>query len=491
MYTIGIDLGTTSVKILIMDTQGDIIRSVSRTYPIAFPKALWAEQNPEDWFEAAVDGLKEALKNLDTASVAAISFSGQMHGLVMLDDEDTVIRPAILWNDQRSSKETTTLNRDIGVNALTRYTGNIAFPGFTAPKLLWVKHNEPEHFERIAKIMLPKDYLAYRMSGVFATDYADASGTLYLDVAGRRWSPDMCALLGIEVHMLPTLFESYAPIGEVRQELADALGLPSNVAVVIGSGDQACAAVGGGVVRPGICSVSLGTSGVVFVHADTFTRDPENGLHAFCHANGAYHLMGCMLSAAGALKWWGEDILRGAEYEPLLAEAETAPIQNGLFFLPYLMGERSPHNDPNARGTFWGLTLSHGTGDMTRAVLEGVAFALKDSFEIVRRLGISISEVRINGGGSKSDFWCQMIADVLNVPVVKLKTDAGPAYGAAILAAVGAGIFRNVASACDAVLSTTHTYLPDSHTVALYQKKYTAFTHLYPHLKPLFGELAP
>ncbi len=486
MYFIGIDLGTSSVKVLVMDAGGQIVSTVTKDYPLYFPKALWSEQNPQDWLNQSLIGMKEALTGLDISKLKAVSFSGQMHGLVMLDDHDNVIRPAILWNDQRSIIETNYLNEEIGIDKLTSYTGNIAFPGFTAPKLLWVKENEPENFAKINKVMLPKDYLAYKMTGTFATDFADASGTLYLDVANKTWSKDMLNIIGIETSVLPRLYESYETIGILNKEVSAYLGIEHEVSVSIGSGDQACAAVGGGVVSTGCCSVSLGTSGVVFVHSDTFIKDPNNGLHAFCHANGAYHLMGCMLSAAGSLKWWVEEILKSRDYNHLMDFAKEAKIDNGLYFLPYLMGERSPHNDPHARGVFWGLNLSHNQGDMTRAILEGVAFGLRDSFEIVQSLGQEINEIRINGGGSKNDFWCQMIADILGTKVVKLETDAGPAYGAAILAAVGKDQFTSVKEACDKLINTTECYVPDIDQVIAYDKKYKSFSKLYPALKNLF-----
>lgn len=488
MYFIGVDLGTSSVKILVMDAQGHIVNTISKDYKLYFPKPLWAEQDPQDWLEQSLLGIQEAISGLDVNSVFAIGFSGQMHGLVLLDEHDNVIRPAILWNDQRSIVETNYLNEEIGIDALTHYTGNIAFPGFTAPKLLWVKENEPENFARICKVMLPKDYLAYKMTGQFATDYADASGALYLDVEKKMWSQPMMNLIGVTTSMLPKLYESYEVIGDLKHEIAAYIGIKS-AKVIIGSGDQACAAVGGGVVAPGRCSISLGTSGVVFVHSDTFIKDPGNGLHAFCHANGAYHLMGCMLSAAGSLKWWVEDILKRDDYNTLMDEASDAKIQNGLYFLPYLMGERSPHNDPNARGVFWGLNLTHTQGDMTRAVIEGVAFALRDSFEIVKSLGQNIDEIRINGGGSKNDFWCQMIADVLDTKVVKLETDAGPAYGAAILAAVGAGKFDSVKDACDKLIKTTEAFEPIPSQVTAYNRKYNSFSKLYPSIKDLFPQI--
>lgn len=488
MYFIGVDLGTSSVKILVMDAEGNIIKETTNHYPLNFPKPLWSEQNPQDWLEQSLIGIKESIASLDASKVDAIGFSGQMHGLVLLDEHDSVIRPAILWNDQRSTKETDYLNEEIGIDRLTNYTGNIAFPGFTAPKLLWVKENEPEHFERIRKIMLPKDYLAYKMTGSFSTDYADASGTLYLDVESKEWSKSMMDIMGISEKVLPKLYESYESIGLLNKDVSEYLGTGA-VKVIIGSGDQACAAVGGGVVSKGRCTISLGTSGVVFIHSDTFIKDPNNGLHAFCHANGDYHLMGCMLSAAGSLKWWVEEVLKSDDYNHLVDEASDVPIDNGLYFLPYLMGERSPHNDPDARGVFWGLNLTHGRAGMTRAVIEGVSFALRDSFEIVKSLDQPVDEIRINGGGSKNDFWCQMIADVLGTKVVRLETDAGPAYGAAILAAVGAGKFKSVKEACDKLITTTDSFIPDPLNVERYNKKYESFSKLYPKLKDLFPQI--
>jgi xylulokinase len=489
MYSVGVDLGTSSVKVLVMDSKGQIVKAITKEYPLYFPKPLWSEQNPKDWLEQSLIGIKEALESLERHEVASIGFSGQMHGLVMLDEFDEIIRPAILWNDQRSTLETNYLNTAVGMEKLNAYTGNIAFPGFTAPKLLWVKNNEPENFSRISKVMLPKDFLAYKLSGVFATDYADASGTLYLDVEKKVWSPEMLDLIGISTDVLPKLYESYEMIGTLKASYANELGLNESVKIIIGSGDQACAAIGGGVVSHGKCSISLGTSGVVFIHSDHFIKDPQSRLHAFCHANGSYHLMGCMLSAAGASKWWVENIQKSMDYDTLFSEAEAIRINNQLYFMPYLMGERSPHNDPDARGVFWGLNMSHTRGDMTRAVLEGVAFGLRDSFEIVKGLGQTIEEIIINGGGSKSDFWCQMIADVMHTKVVKLENDAGPAYGAAILAAVGAGVFPSVSEACDKIIKTTEEYIPNSQNEMQYDQKYETFSKLYPSLKDLFPQI--
>lgn len=486
MYFIGIDIGTTSVKIIAIDENGKIIKSVSKEYPLSFPKPLWSEQNPEDWWNQSISGLKELLADLDKNEVKAISFSGQMHGLVTLNQDDEVIRPAILWNDQRTEKQCEYLNNQIGQNKISEWTGNLALSGFTAPKILWIRENEPENFSKINKIMLPKDYVAYKMSGVFATDMSDASGTLYLDVKNRKWSSDMLQLLDITEGQLPNLYESYEVIGNIKPNVADELGLSKDTKVIIGGGDQAVAAVGGGVVNPGSCSLSLGTSGVVFTSNDQFFVDDNNSLHSFCHANGKYHLMGVTLAAAASLKWWVEEINKSGDFDGLLSEAEDSEADDNLFYLPYLMGERTPHNDPNCRGTFIGLNITHERKHMTRAVLEGVAFSLRDTFEIMREMGIKIHHISINGGGTKSMLWCKIIADVLNVKVNKLNTNEGPAYGAAILATVGFGIFDTVEDACSKFIKISETINPNAENHKIYNKKYDKFTKIYPATKELF-----
>lgn len=489
MYFIGIDIGTTSVKILALDEKGSVVKSTSREYPIYFPKPLWSQQNPEDWWEQTIDGLKELLGDIDREQVQAISFSGQMHGLVTLDGQDKVIRPAILWNDQRTEKQCRYLNEEIGQEKISEWTGNLALTGFTAPKVLWLKENEPENFSKIKKLMLPKDYIAYRMTGVFATDMSDASGTLYLDVQNRTWSKPMLELLGISENQLPKLYESYQVIGTLKNDVAQQLGLKETVKVIIGGGDQAVAAVGGGVVGEGACSLSLGTSGVVFASTDKFFVDSRNSLHSFCHANGKYHQMGVTLAAAASLKWWIEEVNKSEDYDGLLKEAAEAEIDDSVFYLPYLMGERTPHNDPYCRGTFIGMNMTHQRKHLTRAVLEGVAFSLRDTFEIMKAMGISIPVVSINGGGAKSRLWCQIIADTLNARVVRLNTNEGPAYGAAILAAVGCGLFDTVEEACASFIKVTETIEPDSTNAELYNKKYAKYSEIYPATKKLFRKL--
>ena len=372
---IGIDLGTSSVKMLLVSSDGEIVKSVTKEYPIFYPQSGWSEQNPYDWYNASIEGLKELICDTDKKEIKGISFGGQMHGLVILDKDDNVIRPAILWNDGRTQKQTDYLNTVIGKDKLSDYTANIAFAGFTAPKILWVKENEPSNFEKICKIMLPKDYLAYRLTGSFATDYSDASGMLLLDVKSRSWSLEMCNICGITREKLPKLYESYEKIGTLLPEVASELGLSDTVSVSIGAGDNAAAAVGTGTVGNGDCNISLGTSGTVFVSQDSFSVDSKNALHSFCHSNGKYHLMGCILSAASCNKWWVEDILGTNDFANEEKNLDSLLGDNTTYFLPYLMGERSPHNDVSARGAFIGMRPDTTREHMVLAVLEGVAFA--------------------------------------------------------------------------------------------------------------------
>lgn len=488
MLYIGVDLGTSSVKLLLMDEKGDIKNIVTREYPLYFPNTGWAEQNPVDWYEGFLDGTKELLLNQDKSQVAGISFSGQMHGMVILDEKDEVIRPAILWNDGRTGKECDYLNNQIGREKISEYTGNMALTGFTAPKLLWVKNNEPDNFNRIEKIMLPKDYIAYRLTGVHCTDYSDASGMLLLDVKNKCWSKDMLDLIGLREEQLAKLHESYEAVGTIKEEVAKELSLPLTVKVMAGGGDQAVAAVGTGTVGHGMCNVSLGTSGVVFVASKEYSKVEDNALHVFAHADGRYHFMGVMLSAAAANKWWMDDILKTKEYNKE-QEGIVNLGENKVFFLPYLMGERTPHNDPDARGTFIGMTMDTTRESMTAAVLEGVAFALRDSFEITRSLGVAVDTIRINGGGAKSPLWCKIIANVLGVTVNKINSEEGPAFGAAILAAVGCGEYTSVEEACAKLIKVTESICPEEHIMALYDKKYGVFKDLYPKLKETFQSM--
>lgn len=442
MNYIGIDLGTSAVKLLLMEGSGKILKIVSREYPICFPKPGWSEQNPYDWFQQSMDGLKELLEGTDKKQVAGISFGGQMHGLVVLDETNEVIRPAILWNDGRTAKECDYLNQVIGKERLSEYTANISFTGFTAPKVLWMKENEPENFAKIQKLLLPKDYLAFRLSGNYSTDVSDASGTLFFDVKNRCWSKEMCDICGIKEEWLPEVYESYEVVGTLLPELAKQLGLPENVKIVAGAGDNAAAAVGTGTVGDGACN-----------------------------------------------QWWMDRIIGTQDYANE-QEKIKALGENHVCFLPYLMGERSPHNDPKARGTFIGLTMDTTREDMTLAVLEGVAFALRDSFEVARSLGIPIARTRICGGGAKSPLLKKIVANVLNIPVEVPENEQGPSMGAAMLAAVACGEYPTVKEAASAIVKIADTIEPEAALAAKYEKQYQKFRQIYPACRELFQTLA-
>lgn len=487
-YYIGVDLGTSAVKLLLMDQDGNVVNTVSREYPLYFPYPGWSEQKPEDWWEQTKEGIRHLVEPVDSSLVAGISFGGQMHGLVILDEQDRVIRPAILWNDGRTGKQTDYLNQVIGKETLSKYTANIAFAGFTAPKILWVKENEPENFSRICKIMLPKDYLAYCLTGVHCCDYSDASGMLLLDVQHKCWSEEMLEICGIRKEQMPALFESYEKVGTLKPEVAKELGLSENCIVAAGAGDNAAAAVGTGTVGDGQCNVSLGTSGTVFISSKEFGVDPNNALHAFAHSDGHFHLMGCILSAASCNKWWMDEII-GTEDYAKEQESIVKLGENHVFFLPYLMGERSPHNDPNARGTFIGMTMDTSRADMTQAVLEGVAFAIRDSFEIAKSLGIQIERTKICGGGAKSPLWRKIIANVLNVKVDRIASEEGPALGGAMLAAVADGTFASVEDAAGRIVKIIETIEPEPELAAKYDRQYQKFAKIYPTVKGIFTEL--
>ena len=485
MLYIGIDLGTSAVKLLLMNQDGKIERIVSREYPLFFPQPGWSEQNPEDWWSAVCEGLKELTKDCDKSLVRGISFGGQMHGLVVLDQDDFVIRPAILWNDGRTTSEVEYLNNEIGKEKLSSYTGNIAFAGFTAPKLLWMRKHEPEHFNKIAKIMLPKDYIAYQLSGVHCTDVSDASGMLLLDVKNRCWSKEMMEICHVTKQQLPKVFESYETVGTLLPEVAEKLGFPEDCKVVAGAGDNAAAAIGTGTVGEGMCNISLGTSGTIFISSKEFGVDQFNSLHAFAHADGHYHLMGCMLSAASCNKWWMDEIIGTKDYPGEQKKIETLG-DNHVFFLPYLMGERCPHNNPDARGTFIGMSIDTTRADMTQAVLEGVAFAIRDSFEVAKSLGIQIERTKICGGGAKSPLWKKIIANVLGLKVDVIESEEGPALGGAILAAVANGEFDSVEAAANQIVHIVDTIEPTQQLVDKYNKQYDKFKKIYPTVKDLF-----
>ena len=485
MYYIGIDLGTSAVKLLLMEESGKICNIVSREYPLFFPHPGWSEQKPEDWFAQSMEGMKELTKDIDRAQVAGIGFGGQMHGLVTLDKDDNVIRPAILWNDGRTGEETEYLNTVIGKDKLSQYTANIAFAGFTAPKILWMQKNEPENFKKVVKIMLPKDYLAYRLSGSFCTDVSDASGMLLLDVKNRCWSKEMLEICGIIEEQLPKLYESYEVVGTLKPDVANELGFSESVKVIAGAGDNAAAAVGTGTVGDGRCNISLGTSGTIFISSEKFGVDKHNALHSFAHADGHYHLMGCMLSAASCNKWWMDEILKTKDY-PAEQAGITKLGENHVFYLPYLMGERSPHNDPSARAAFIGMSMDSTREDMTQAVLEGVAFGLRDSLEVARSIGVNPERTKICGGGAKSPLWRKIIANVMNMKVDLIESEEGPGYGGAMLAAVGCGEYDSVQEAADQLVKVVDTVEPDDKLVAKYEAKYQQFREIYPALKSVF-----
>lgn len=490
MLYIGIDLGTSAVKLLLMDETGKIHKIVSRDYPISFPKAGWSEQNPADWLRETLKGIGDLIAYCDKSSVAGIGCCGQMHGLVVLDENDEVIRPAILWNDGRTSEETDYLNNVIGQKRLSEYTANVAFAGFTAPKLLWLKKNEPQNFAKIRKIMLPKDYINYMLTGVFCTDVSDASGTLYFDVKNKCWSSEMLEICGISREQLPKIYESSEAVGTIKENIAASLGLAKTVNVCAGAGDNAGAAVGTGTVGDGACNISLGTSGTVFISSKKFGVDPFNALHSFAHADGNFHLMGCMLSAASCNKWWQENIIGTRDFK---GEEEKIPAellgQNRVFFLPYLMGERSPINDINARGTFIGMTMDTTRQNLTLAVLEGVAFGIRDSVEVARKLGINIERSKICGGGAKSALWKRIFANVLNMSIDTVETEEGPSYGGAILAAVACGQWKNVKSAVRELVAVKETIEPEPKIAALYNERYEQFRRIYPAVKELFPKI--
>lgn len=489
MYYLGIDLGTSSVKVLATNDRHEIVGDVTKEYPVSFPQDKWAEQDPKDWWEQTVEAIKDLLNKYDIGAneVKSIGFSGQMHGLVALDEANEVLFPAILWCDNRTEEECMDITNYFGKDKLRDYTGNKALTGFTAPKILWVKKNRPELYSRIKHIMLPKDYVRFKLTGDYAIDMSDAAGMLMLDVKNRTWSKEMCDYIGLDESVLPKLYESYQVTGIVSDVAKEELGLEGEILVVGGAGDQAAGAVGTGTVKEGIVSVTLGTSGVVFAAHEKYIVDKDCRLHAFCHANGKYHSMGVMLSAANCLKWWVETINKGVGFDTLLEEANNEPTgSKKLIFLPYLMGERTPYADPDAKGCFIGLDMNSTRGQMTRAVLEGVAFGLNDSLEILRDLKIPVNKVRVIGGGAKSPLWKQILADVFNTEIQEINTNQGGGLGAAILAAVGAGLYSTVEEGCEKIIKVVHLVKPIQENVSSYQKVYPLYKQLYNDLEKWF-----
>ena len=487
---IGIDLGTSAVKLLLVDETGKILNSVTKDYPLYFPQPGWSEQNPADWWKAVQHGILQLTEHTDKSLIRGIGVGGQMHGLVALDEKDAVIRPAILWNDGRTAEETDWLNTVIGKEKLSALTGNIAFAGFTAPKLLWMQKHEPENFKRIAKIMLPKDYINYRLTGVHACDYSDASGMLLLDVEHKCWSKEMLEICSLRESQMPRLFESYEVIGTIQGFVSGALGLPRDCVVVAGAGDNAAAAVGTGVVGEGGCNISLGTSGTLFISSKRFGVDPNNALHAFAHADGGWHLMGCMLSAASCNKWLCEEILKTTDYAAEQVDITPEKLgRNRVFFLPYLMGERSPINDTDARACFLGMSMDSSRADLVQAVLEGVAFAIRDSLEVAKSLGVTPERSKLCGGGARSPLWRRILANVLDLPLDIPQTEEGPGYGGAMLAMVGCGVYPTVQACAEALVRVTDTVEPEAELAARYEEQYRKFRLIYPTLKSLFPKL--
>jgi xylulokinase len=489
---LGIDLSTTGAKALLVDRDGRVVSSATTPLNLFTPHPLWSEQDPREWWEATVNSIRQALAG-STESVAAIGLTGQMHGLVLLDAEGQVLRPAILWNDQRCGAECDEIRLRVSREKLVQITGNDALTGFTAPKILWVEKHEPEIHRRIRHILLPKDFIRYKLTGALAMDKADGSGTMLFDLRQRTWSPQILSALNISADWLPPTFEGHEVTGEVTAQAAELTGLHAGTPVVAGGGDQAAQATGVGVVRPGTMAVTLGTSGVVFASTESPLIEPEGRLHAFCHViEGRWHLMGVMLSAAGSLQWFHDKFARDRSFAELVDEAARVPAgSEGLIFLPYLSGERTPHPDPLARGAWIGLTTRHGPAHLTRSILEGVAFGLKDMFCLMRDVGLaSIDQIRVSGGGAKSSLWRQILADTLGAELVTVNTTEGAAYGAALLAGVGIGTWSNVDAACAATIAVTDRVSPNPKTTGTYESMYEEYQKLYPALKSTFAALA-
>ena len=499
---LGIDIGTSGTKAIAVDETGVLVASASVEYELLTPQPLWAEQRPRDWWEATCTVCQKIVAQVGAENIASVGLSGQMHGLVMLDANGQVLRDAILWCDQRTQPQCDQMTARVGRDVLVQETANPVLTGFTAPKILWVREHEPRIAERAAMHLLPKDYVRFELTGEYATEVSDASGTSLLNVPKRQWSERVCAALDISLDTLPKVYESFEVSGRVSAKGAQATGLREGTPVVGGGGDQAAGAVGNGIVRSGIISVASGTSGVVFAFADTPTVDPQLRMHTFCHAvPGKWHIMGVMLSAGGSLRWF-RDTLSTQEksvasrlgidpYELITREAaQVGAGSEGLLFLPYLTGERTPHPDPLARGAFVGLTVRHTKAHMARAVLEGVSFGLRDSLEIMKSMGISIGNARASGGGAKSEVWRQIQADVFGLPLSTIAIDEGPALGAALLAGVGAGIYSSVEDACDTVVKTKEAARINEADAAVYDRLYSSYSALYPALQSTFAHLS-
>ena len=501
---LGIDIGTSGTKTLAINAKGKILAQAMAAYPCYHPKPLWSEQDPEDWWQATVKTVRAVVKQakLKPADVRAIGLSGQMHGSVFLDKNNKVVRRALLWNDQRTAAECAEIEqRAGGRKKLIEMVANPALTGFTAPKILWLRNAEPKNFDKTVKVLLPKDDIRRRLTGEFATEVSDASGMLLLDVVRRRWSKELLSKLELDESLLGRVYESEEVTGQLTREAAKQLGLSTDCLVVGGAGDCAAGAVGNGIVKPGVLSTSIGTSGVVFVHAEKPQVDPEGRLHTFCHAvRGKWHMMGVTLAAGGSLQWFRNAVCQtlAAEakrrkidaYDVLTEEAAlTPPGAEGLLFLPYLAGERTPHADPNARGAFVGLTLKHARGHLVRAIMEGVTYSLRDCLAIIEEQGVAVKQIRASGGGARSSFWRQMQADVLGKTVVSMAADEGPGYGVALLAAVGAGEFKSVPEACEATVKTVGQTKPVAAARKVYDRGFPMYQQLYRSLREDFKRI--
>lgn len=503
-YLIGIDIGTSGTKTVLFDEHGKTVASAMVEYPLYQPKAQWAEQDPEDWKRACLGSMREVMakSGADMHDVKGIGLSGQMHGLVMLDKANKVLRRSIIWCDQRTAAQCAEITEKVGAKRLIEITANPALTGFTASKILWVRENEPEIYDQCAKILLPKDYIRFCLTGEFATEVSDASGMQLLDVPARKWSGEVLHKLGIDAALLAPVYESCEITGRLSAAAASETGLLPGTPVVGGAGDQAAGAVGNGIVKPGVVSSTIGTSGVVFAYTDKVTIDPLGRVHTFCHAvPGTWHVMGVTQGAGLSLKWFRDNFCSCEKESAALAgidpyvlmdmqAAKAAPGCGGLLYLPYLMGERTPHLDPDARGVFFGLTAMHTKADLLRAVMEGVSYSLKDCMEVLRDMRIPVSEIRASGGGGRSRLWRQMQADMFGKPIMTVASPEGPALGVALLAGVGAGVYANVPQACDIAVRTVEKQKSDRETAALYRKYYRIYTGLYKSLKKPFKELA-
>lgn len=493
-YFLGIDTSTTSSKALLIDENGEVISVASNPHTMQTPNPLWSEQDPREWWDAVSASIKSVLEKagIGGEGIAAVGLTGQMHGLVLLDESGKVLRPAILWNDQRTQRQCDEIHRRVGKEKFIQITGNVALTGFTAPKILWVKENESEVYAKAKHVLLPKDYVRYKLTGEYAMDKADGAGTVLFDLKKRNWSNELLTALDIPRAWMPKTFEGTEFTGYITEEAATLTGLRAGTPVAAGGGDQAAGAVGVGAVEPGIVGLTVGTSGVVFATTPSALIEPEGRLHAFCHAvPGMWHFMGVMLSAAGSLQWYRDTLASTLSFDELLKEAEAIPAgSEGLQFLPYLSGERTPHPDPLARGAFIGLTLRHSRAHMTRAVLEGVAFGLKDSFTLIQNAGLgAITQVRASGGGTKGALWRRIMASVLEADLVTVNTAEGGAYGAALLAGVGAGQWRSMGEACSACIKITGSTQPVAAESDAYRKSYDVYRGLYPALKESFSKM--